>query len=181
MAGAHDPESVSNGWNLDRREFLEDRLGADPKRATAVFEADLTWLGGPGVEARTEGAGIAFDLPPWAGGAGRGVQPVEALLAALAAEVVAGFTLAAARAGMTLSAVSAHVEGGVDLARSVGTVDQRPIVDLVQLELVCATAGDPTLAEGWLHQAVARSAIAGLFAAAGDPVQARLTAPYGRA
>ena len=167
---------VTNGWSLDRLEFLRQRIGGDPKRATAVFEAAVEWSGGGAAQANAGGGTLAFDEPAWSGGGGKAAHPVEAVLATLGASVAAGIAAAAAQAGCPIRALSLHVEGGVDLARTLGIVDRRPVIDLVQIEVAIEAAADGAVIEGWLAEAVARSPIAGLFAAAGQPVQARLVA-----
>ena len=177
MSESTDERSVTNGWNLDRLQFLRERIGGDPKRATAVFEAEVEWSGGGASRAQGGGGTLAFDEPTWSGGGGTAAHPVEAVLAALGASVAAGIAAAAAQAGCPIGTLSLHVEGGVDLARTLGIIDRRPVIDLVQIEVAIAATADRAVIEGWLAEAVARSPIAGLFAAAGEPVQARLVAP----
>ena len=173
-SGAGPPNGAHNGWNLDRRQLLRDRIAADPKRATAVFEADVEWSGGGAAQAKAGDGTITFDEPAWSGGGARAAHPVEAVLAALGASIAAGLSAAAAQARCPIVMLRVHVEGGVDLARTLGIVDQRPVIDLVQVEVTIEAPADRSAIEGWLTEAMAQSPIAGLFAAAGEPVQARL-------
>ena len=172
--------SADNGWNVERRSFLRSRVQADPKRATAVFEAEVRWSGGGAAQAQVGDLTLAFDEPDWSGGGGQGIHPVEALLSALGASIAAGLAAAATAAGCSLETLEIHVEGGVDLARTHGIVEGRPVIDLVQVEVAIMASADPSVIEGWLAEALARSPIAGLFAAAGEPVQARLVDPVRR-
>ena len=100
LNGSTGERPVTNGWSLDRLEFLRQRIVGDPKRATAVFEAAVEWSGGGAAQANAGGGTLAFDEP-------------------------AGIA-AAAQAGCPIRALSLHVEGGVDLARTLGIVDRRP-------------------------------------------------------
>lgn len=165
---------VDNGWNLQRRGYLEERLRADPRRATVVLEVDLDWQRGAVVALQNRSESPAFDLPTWAGGTERASSPVEAVLAALGAEIAGELSLLAAQAGATIESLSLHVEGGVDLARVAGITPKRPIIDEVQVEVALTTAEPLPNAAEVLHRAVGRSAIAGLFAAAGEPVTVTL-------
>ena len=162
------------GWDWPRRQFFRARLLEDSRRAIAVYESDLTWIAGARSTATTSAGELAFDEPVYAGGSGQGQEPVAAVLAALGASVLAGIAEAAAESGVTVDAIRIHTEGGVNLAATLGPRDQRPRIDRPQLEAEIVAAADRPRLESWLQEAIAASPIAGLFAAAGEPVEARL-------
>ncbi len=101
---------------------IEQAQGVDPaapQRLTSAVSATLR--GGTEVAVSARQHDFTIDEPPALGGADRGANPVEHLLAALASCTVISYQVWAAQLGLTLDGVEVDVDGDIDLRGFFGT------------------------------------------------------------
>jgi len=100
------------------REIIEQTqasLRIDPKQAAAVFSADSRQVEGLRSEARIRQFAVTIDEPPSLGGTDAGPNPVELVLAALAACQEITYRAYATALGVPLDSVSVSLKGDLDL------------------------------------------------------------------
>jgi putative redox protein len=90
-------------------------LRSDPKEAAAIFSAASRQVEGLRSEARIRQFTVTIDEPPGLGGTDAGPNPVELVLAALAACQEITYRAYATALGVPLESVSVSLEGGLDL------------------------------------------------------------------
>jgi putative redox protein len=100
------------------REIIQETqaaLRSDPKAAAAVFSADSRQVEGVRSEARIRQFTVTIDEPPSLGGTDAGPNPVELVLAALAACQEITYRAYATALGVPLDTVSVSLQGDLDL------------------------------------------------------------------
>ena len=100
------------------REIIEQTqasLRIDPKQAAAVFSADSRQVEGLRSEARIRQFAVTIDEPPSLSGTDAGPNPVELVLAALAACQEITYRAYATALGVPLDSVSVSLKGDLDL------------------------------------------------------------------
>jgi uncharacterized OsmC-like protein len=100
------------------REIIQETQAAlriDPKAAAAIFSADSRQVEGLRSEARIRQFTVTIDEPPSLGGTDAGPNPVELVLAALAACQEITYRAYATALGVPLDSVSVSLAGGLDL------------------------------------------------------------------
>lgn len=118
---------------------------------------------------------FTIDEPADLGGADRGANPVEHLLAALASCTVITYTVWAEKLGLTLDGVDVAVDGNIDLRGFLGLDDTvRP--GFQEINLAVRLTG-PDSAEDYrrLEETVATHCPVGDNLTAGVPVHSRVT------
>lgn len=93
----------------------QTRLRDKPTTALHSFSATTRQSDGLSSEARIREFRLVIDEPPALGGADRGPDPVELLLAALGASQEATYRLYADTLGIPIRSVSVRLEGRIDL------------------------------------------------------------------
>ena len=130
-------DSVRNGVDTTTLFATLDAVKGDPDIAKFRFRATNTWMSGThnrssihgfygAKQEMTHRQPFTFDAdhPPVLVGTDNGPTPAEYLLHALAACLTAGIANVAAARGVTLTEVSATVEGDIDLLGIFGLSDQ---------------------------------------------------------
>ena len=100
------------------REIIQETQAAlriDPKAAAAIFSADSRQIEGVRSEARIRQFTVTIDEPPTLGGTDAGPNPVELVLAALAACQEITYRVYATALGVPLDSVSVSLQGNLDL------------------------------------------------------------------
>lgn len=111
----------ANGVDLGNRETFQEELISTPEHGGSVWRAEGVWTGGLRSSARVRGfSEVAADEPVEFGGTDSEPSPVEALLAALANCLVAGYAGHASAAGIQLRDLRVRVAGELDLAVMLG-------------------------------------------------------------
>jgi uncharacterized OsmC-like protein len=93
----------------------QSRLRDKPAAALYTFSAATRQTDGLSSEARIRNFNLVTDEPPALGGADRGPDPAELLLAALGASQEATYRLYADTLGIPIRSVSVKLEGRIDL------------------------------------------------------------------
>ncbi|MGH8869090.1 MAG: OsmC family protein [Actinomycetes bacterium] len=131
------PSRARNGVDVDTLFATLDAVRDQPEIAQFQFRADNEWVSGTHNRSTIRGfygAGeeqqhvreftFEADHPAVLVGNDNGPTPVEHLLHALAACLTAGLANIAAARGITLTKVTSHVEGDIDLNGILGLLDE---------------------------------------------------------
>jgi uncharacterized OsmC-like protein len=93
-----------------------------PERAAVTFRADTELGAGLRCDTQTRKHALVVDEPPSIGGTGEGPNPIEVVLAGLAACQAITYQVWAVRLGLALDRVRVQAQGDVDLRGFFGVV-----------------------------------------------------------
>lgn len=131
-------------------------FSADPAKANFVFESKTDLVAGCECRNSARHHSFIIDEPAELGGTDRGANPVETLLAALAACRVITYQYHAGRLGVPLKSVSIRLAGEIDLRGFLAMDDAiRPGFKSIKGEAVLDTDASPAQVEA-LNDAVAK-------------------------
>jgi uncharacterized OsmC-like protein len=115
-----DPKSL-NGVNIDAVVDLVEKIQEEPDVAATKWNALVNWKGGFQSEATIrEFPPIMSDEPSALGGADRGPNPVEQILAAYGNCLAVGYAANATVSGIEINNLSIELEGELDLHTFLG-------------------------------------------------------------